>query len=99
MDIVEEDRSLQREGLRFVHERLDDADYTVVLHQGSAALEGSWQVPADSYFVMGDNRDNSNDSRVWGFVPRGNLVGRASLVWMHWNWDEGIDLSRIGIHI
>ena len=45
------------------------------------------QVPPDSFFVMGDSRDNSEDSRFWGFVPRGLIVGRAMFV--YWSCDRG----------
>jgi signal peptidase I len=70
----------------YVHFLLPLSDGTEAASYDVRERFGPVTVPADSYFMMGDNRDNSQDSRYWGFMPRDNVKGKALII--YWSYDE-----------
>jgi signal peptidase I len=80
-----------RSGILF-NEQLGSVNHNaqIVTSDSRGSSRTSWIVPPGHYFMMGDNRDNSADSRVWGPVPEENIVGKAIAVWMH--KDPGFNL-------
>ena len=79
----------KEENGKFIHK--------VLISPSRYSNNGDYEVPEDMYFVMGDNRDNSRDSRSWGFVPESHLMGKAFFIWL--NWDGGLNFNRSGLRI
>jgi len=87
----------EKDNLRIYEELLNDRTIQIQQITSRVNYPEEWEVPSDMYFVVGDNRDNSNDSRYWGFVPRENFMGTADYIWMSWEcWTCAPSFKRAG---
>jgi len=87
-----------RESLEHFQEVLGEINHSILKDVRKPSTNMRFSVPKGHYFVMGDNRDYSNDSRYWGFVPEENIIGQAFFIWFSWESSNGgsVDWSRIG---
>jgi signal peptidase I len=85
-------------GATLLRETLGDRQHDVLLMPRQRSLEGTFVVPEGYYFMMGDNRDNSRDSRYRGvgLIPDKRIVGKAVRIWMNWEIPRMPRWSRIG---
>ncbi|MGI9342677.1 MAG: signal peptidase I [Gammaproteobacteria bacterium] len=88
-------------GAMLYNEVLDDKEHPILLMPGRGSREGTFKIPDGHFFMMGDNRDNSKDSRYpgVGIIPEDKIVGKAVRIWMNWSIPDMPKWGRVGMAI
>ena len=102
------DAEIHGDAVNMYTEQLGDVEHKILRNPNRGSTSGQFVVPQGEYFVMGDNRDNSQDGRAWGYVPEENMVGKAVFIWMSFKFERkeedflptfiptGVRFDRIG---